>query len=79
MIKKIAVLFVVLLFTGCSLFNKAAKENPPTDHHVVCSNIKQKIIFSQGNEGFKNADWDSPTQQAQLLKEYRKYDCDNQP
>jgi hypothetical protein len=66
-----------LLLSGCSMFfSKTTKENPPTDHNMQCQSIKDRLIFKQGQRS-NNDVWSTPDKQAQLMREYSKYDCDN--
>jgi PBP1b-binding outer membrane lipoprotein LpoB len=76
--KKILIFALAVLFlTGCSMFfSKATKQNPPTNHHIECQSIKDRLTFKQDGGGI-NDTWRDPSQKAQLLREYRKYDCEN--
>jgi hypothetical protein len=75
MINKILILFgvfTILLCAGCSV----TKDNPPTNHNMICSDLENKLVFPDASSNL-NVDWSSATKQAEAMREYRKYDCDN--
>jgi hypothetical protein len=77
--KKLFILILGVLFlSGCSMFfSESTKQNPPTNHNIQCQGIKDKIIFKQGQRNNDYDNWNTPDKQAQLMREYRKYDCEN--
>jgi hypothetical protein len=46
-----------------------------TDQHTICSQLKREIIFYQHDNNM-NPQWSSTTKRAQLMQEYKKYQCE---
>ncbi|MCK4608734.1 MAG: hypothetical protein KAT71_04565 [Gammaproteobacteria bacterium] len=71
----------VLTLSGCSSSKNSGKNffavNKPTDQHTICSQLKREMIFYNSDTNM-NPQWSSPTKKAQLLQEYKKYNCEQQ-
>lgn len=66
---------LLLMLSGCdSILDKLAMTKQPTDQHTVCARLKRELIFYNTDLNL-NPQWSSPTKRAQLLKEYKKYQC----
>jgi hypothetical protein len=61
---------IALILGGCSY----SKEHPPTEHNKTCEELNQKLTFSTPEEN-GGIDYSSPTKQADLYREYKKYNC----
>jgi hypothetical protein len=62
---------MVLILVGCSY----SKGHPPTDHNMVCEDIEQKLTFSDPDTNVE-MDYNSPTKQAELYRQFRLHNCD---
>lgn len=72
--KKIALFTSVLwLLVGCSY--TYSKEHPPTEHNMACTDIEQKLTFSNSDSN-PEMDYNSPTKQAELYRQYKAHSCD---
>ena len=77
MAKKLILMSIVILsLVGCESLTGFTTFKAPTDRHAICSDIKRKLVF-YNNDPNLNPEWSSPTKRAELLQQYRKYDCDN--
>ena len=67
-------LILLITITSCSWITNKTKQNPPTDKNMVCANIEHNMTFTTDPTN-QSADWSSPTKQAELLRQYNKYNC----
>lgn len=66
----------ILMLSSCaSILDKLATTKQPTDQHAICAQLKRELIFYNTDLNL-NPQWSSPTKRAQLLQEYKKYQCD---
>ena len=77
MTKKLILMIIMMLsLVGWESLTSLATFKAPTDRHAICSDIKRKLVF-YNNDPNLNPEWSSPAKQAELLRQYRQYDCDN--
>lgn len=55
--------------------NQEKVKAKPANHHSLCAELRRKLIFLS-NDVNMDTQWHSPTRRAQLLYEYKKYQCD---
>lgn len=73
--KKYNTLFLlVLMLFGCSHFLPKNQADIPTPQEQSCSELKNNIIFN--NPVNSSIDNSTATQQAQMIRQYKKHDCD---
>ena len=66
----------ILMLSNCaSILDKLATTKQPTDQHAICAQLKRELVFYNTDLNL-NPQWSSPTKRAQLLQEYKKYQCD---
>jgi hypothetical protein len=66
---------LILLFGVSILTLSSCALEKPTDHHTICAQLKRELIFYQSDTNM-NPQWSSPTKRAQLMQEYKKYQCE---
>jgi hypothetical protein len=67
--------FTLLILSGCaSILDKLAPTKQPIDQHTICAQLKRELTFYNTDLNL-NPQWSSPTKRAQLLQEYKKYQC----
>ncbi len=66
---------VTLSIAGCTWLNKKAKQNPPTDKHMICEHIKHQILFGHDTGANLNNKWNAYNRRNQLLSQYKKFNC----
>ena len=74
--KILAVTLIALLLSGCSWLNKKAKENPPSDKNMICSQIRQQMLFDPTSPNMEYSSGNAYTRQNQLLSQYKKFGCE---
>ncbi|KPJ67382.1 MAG: hypothetical protein AMJ43_03730 [Coxiella sp. DG_40] len=77
--KKLLILIlstIILTLSACaSILDKLATTERPSKQHTICAQLKRELIFYNTDLNL-NPQWSSPTKRAQLLQEYKKYQCD---
>jgi len=66
---------LIPLFGVTILILNACAIDKPTDQHTICSQLKRELTFYQTDNNM-NPQWSSATKRAQLLQEYKKYQCE---
>jgi hypothetical protein len=73
--KKICVMFLILVLSGCSYIDEKLQLTPPqTPEQKTCSELKRNIVFNYAPSPYIGEA--SITQCTEMLKLYRKSGCD---
>lgn len=72
MIKKAIIVFMSLCVFGCTYISSKFPQSKQLPRQQTCSELKRQLIF---NKTATNEQFDT-TQQAQLTRLYKKYDCE---
>lgn len=66
---------LALAIVGCTLFSN--HKTTPTMRDAICNDVKTKLLFYSTTPGMQtNQNQIDPAQQAELMKTYQKYNCD---
>jgi len=71
-IKKTAIIFMGLCLLGCTYISSKFPQSKQLPRQQTCSELKRQLTF---NKTINNEQFDA-TQQAKLMRTYKKYDCE---